>query len=316
MMTNRNLQGWWMGYFFLIIFYSCSPQKNTDIALDSPSSGTIHISVDESFKPVIDEQIQMYEASYPGTKIIAHYKPEAECLKDLFKDTLNRTVIITRGLTEKEDKFFRDSLGYLPGWNLVATDAIAVVVNSSNNDTLFTLKRLQAQLLGKINRNQLIVFDGLNATSTVRFIVDSVLKGQRFDTSVVKAARTSKEVLDFIASTPNAIGLVGINWIGNPEVAEQVEMLKKVKICYVECIVCQDTPYVKPMQASILTRRYPLVRGLYYVNKENYSGLGTGFVNFLKNERGQLIFKRAYLGTLMDLDVRDVKLNEKIPENK
>lgn len=316
MMTNRNLQGWWMGYFFLIIFCSCSPQKNTDIALDSPSSGTIHISVDESFKPVIDEQIQMYEASYPGTKIIAHYKPEAECLKDLFKDTLNRTVIITRGLTEKEDKFFRDSLGYLPGWNLVATDAIAVVVNSSNNDTLFTLKRLQAQLLGKINRNQLIVFDGLNATSTVRFIVDSVLKGQRFDTSVVKAARTSKEVLDFIASTPNAIGLVGINWIGNPEVAEQVEMLKKVKICYVECIVCQDTPYVKPMQASILTRRYPLVRGLYYVNKENYSGLGTGFVNFLKNERGQLIFKRAYLGTLMDLDVRDVKLNEKIPENK
>lgn len=316
MMKNRNLQGWWMGYVFLVIFYSCNPQKNSDIAVDSPSSGTIHISVDESFKPVIDEQIQMYEASYPGTKIIAHYKPEAECLKDLFKDTLNRTVIITRGLTEKEDKFFRDSLGYLPGWNLVATDAIAVVVNSSSNDTLFTLKRLQAQLLGKINRNQLIVFDGLNATSTVRFVVDSVLKGQRFDTSVVKAARTSKEVLDFIASTPNAIGLVGINWIGNPEVAEQVEMLKKVKICYVECIVCQDTPYVKPMQASILTRRYPLVRGLYYVNKENYSGLGTGFVNFLKNERGQLIFKRAYLGTLMDLDVRDVKLNEKIPKNK
>ncbi|RYE18187.1 MAG: hypothetical protein EOP51_22450, partial [Sphingobacteriales bacterium] len=129
-----------------------------------------------------------------------------------------------------------------------------------------------------------------------------------FDTSVVKAAKTTREVLEFVAGNKNAIGLVGINWIGNPEVPEQVEMLKKLKISYLECIVCQDTPYVKPMQQSILTRRYPLVRGLYYVNKENYVGLGTGFANFLKNERGQLIFKRAYLGPIMDLDVRSVKI--------
>lgn len=316
MMKNLNLQGWWISCVVIIFFSSCRPQKNNDVNADSPSFGTIHISVDESFKPVIDEQIQMYESSYPGTKIIAHYKPEADCLRDLFRDTLNRSVIITRGLTDKEDKFFRDSLGYLPAWNPVATDAIAVVVHKSNDDTLFTLKRLQEQLQGKINREQLIVFDGLNATSTVRFVIDSVLKGKSFDTSVVKAARTSKEVLDFVASNPNAVGLVGINWIGNPEIPEQVEMLKKVKICYVECIVCEESPYVKPMQESIMTRRYPLVRGLYYVNKENYPGLGTGFVNFLKNERGQLIFKRAYLGPLMDMDVRNVKLNEKLPENK
>ncbi|RYF88701.1 MAG: hypothetical protein EOO03_07820 [Chitinophagaceae bacterium] len=69
------------------------------------------------------------------------------------------------------------------------------------------------------------------------------------------------------------------------------------------------------MQQSITSRRYPLVRGLYYVNKENYNGLGTGFVNFLKNERGQLIFRRAYLGTVMQLEIRNVRLNEKLPNN-
>jgi phosphate transport system substrate-binding protein len=197
----------------------------------------------------------------------------------------------------------------------VATDAIAVIVNASSSDTLFTLKRLHDQLIGKLNRNQTIVFDGLNATSTVRFVVDSVLKGEKFDTSVVKAAKTSKDVLEYVAESKNAIGLVGINWIGNPESPEQVAMLKKVKIAYVECILCKDTPYVKPMQQSILTKRYPLVRGLYYINKENYNGLGTGFVNFLKNERGQLIFKRAYLGPVMDLDIRNVRMNQKLPNN-
>ena len=68
----------------------------------------------------------------------------------------------------------------------------------------------------------------------------------------------------------------------------------------------------KTMQASILTRRYPLVRGLYYVLKENFDGLGTGFVNFLNQERGQLIFKRAYLGTRMDFEIRRVKINQKL----
>ena len=36
---------------------------------DSPKNGAINISVDESFKPVISEQIKVYESSYPGTKI-------------------------------------------------------------------------------------------------------------------------------------------------------------------------------------------------------------------------------------------------------
>ncbi|RYY68393.1 MAG: phosphate ABC transporter substrate-binding protein, PhoT family [Chitinophagaceae bacterium] len=298
----------------MVLVVSCKPQKNKD-PYDSASFGTINISVDESFKPVIEEQIQMYEASYPGTKIIAHYKPEADCIRDLLRDTATRTVIITRAISKQEEEFLQDSLKYIPGCNQVATDAVAIVLNISSTDTLFTLKRLHDQLTGKINRQQTIVFDGINATSTVRFITDSVLKGARFDTSVVKAAKSSKEVLDYVASSPNAIGLVGINWIGNPEVPEQVAMLKKVKFAYVECLACDSLPFVKPMQASILSRRYPLVRGLYYINKENYSGLGTGFVNFLKNERGQLIFRRAYLGPVMELGVRNLRLNEKIPNN-
>lgn len=299
----------------LLILTGCGNPDDEKNRYDSIYNGVIHISVDESFKPVIDEQIAMYQETYPGAKIIAHYKPEADCIRDLLRDTGTRTIIITRAISDKEEKYLQDSLRYTPGCNQVATDAVAIVVNAESNDTLFTLQRLRDQLSGKINRNQTIVFDGLNATSTVRFITDSVLKGASFDTSVVKAAKSSKEVLDFIANSKNAIGLVGINWIGNPEIPEQVAMLKKVKIAYVECMVCDSQPYVKPMQASILTRRYPLVRGLYYINKENYQGLGSGFVNFLKHERGQLIFRRAYLGPVMELGIRNLRLNEKIPKD-
>ena len=302
------------GVIFLVavITLSCTRKKQNAVT-DTPVSGFIDISVDESFKPVIDEQIKMFEASYDGAKINVHYKPEAECLKDLLKDSATRLIIVTRGLNGKEERYFEDSMNYVPRWDKIATDAIALVVNAKNTDTIFTLKRLQDQLSGRLGNKQPIVFDGLSATSTVRFAIDSILKGKSFDTSVVKAVINSKAVLNYIASDENAIGLVGISWIGNPEDTAQLNMLKKIKMAYVRCDICSDTPYVKPSQLSILTKRYPLVRGLYYILKENYSGLGAGFVDFMQFERGQLIFKRAYLGSAkIGFAIRSVKINEKL----
>ena len=306
----------------LILFLSialfqigCNRQNMNAPEDDSPKKGTLHISVDESFKPVMEEQIRMYEASFPEANIIASYKPEAECFRDFFTDSLTKMIFVTRGLSEKEDKYLHDSLHYYPAYASVASDAVSIIVNKNSTDTLFTLDRLQQQLLGKINRNQTIVFDGLNATSTVRFITDSVLKGNRFDTSVVKAAASSNEVIKYVSNNENAIGLIGINWIGNPEEPAQLEKLKQVKIAYVQCDLCDDKPFVKPMQENILNHRYPLVRSLYYILKENYMGLGTGFSSFLKFERGQLIFKRAYLGPVMDFELRNVNINKKNSEN-
>lgn len=287
--------------------------REKPIITDTPTNGVINISVDESFKPVIDEQVKMFEASFPDAKINVHYKPEAACLKDLIADSATRLVIVTRGLNAKEERYFEDSMNYIPRWDKIATDAIAIVVNAASNDTVFTLKRLQDQLSGRMGEKQTVVFDGLSATSTVRFAIDSILKGKGFDTSVVKAVKNSTEVLNYVASDINAIGLVGISWIGNPEDTAQVNMLKKVKIAFVKCEICADSPYVKPSQLSILTKRYPLIRGLYYILKENYNGLGAGFVDFMQFERGQLIFKRAYLGSSkMGFAIRSVKINEKL----
>ena len=315
-----NRKHFWRLMKFGIIGFMCwfclpGCKNKSKRSYDSIKGGTIHISVDESFKPVIEEQISVFEKSFPGTHIDAPYKTEADCLKDLFRDTSNRMIIVTRGLTEDEDLYFKDSLKYSPRWNELATDAITVIVNNKNKDTLFTIDRLKKQLTGQLKRDQTIVFDGLNATSTVRYVLDSILRGHKFDTGVVRAVRSSQDVINYVSDNINAIGFVGISWIGNPEDSAQVSMLKNVKIAYVSCDVCTDSPYVKPMQASILTRRYPLVRGLYYIVKEGYGGLGTGFSNFMRSERGQLIFKRAYLGPTMEFGVRKVKINEKLQKD-
>lgn len=299
-----------------VLFVACKSKPGQGTVTDSPTSGTINISVDESFKPVIDEQIKVYEALYPGTRINANYKPEADCLRDLIRDSATRMIIITRGLTRKEEKYFEDSIGFVPIWDRVATDAMAIVVNKNSNDSVFSLGRLQKQLTGQMGNKEQIVFDGLNATSTVRYAIDSILKGGKFDTTVVKALKNTTEVLNYVASNVDAVGIIGNSWIGNPEDTAQLRMLEKVKIAYVKCETCPDSPYVKPSQFSIMSLRYPMVRGLYYIVKENFHGLGSGFMGFMKYEKGQLIFRRAYLWPgKIDFNIRTVKINEELKKD-
>ncbi len=292
---------------FIFLMVGCKGQgQRAD--LDTPESGTIHLSVDESFKPVIDSQIQVFEALFPKAKIIAEYKPEAECLKDLIKDS-TRMIIITRGLTPQEEKFYKDSLKYSPTWDKVANDAIAIVVNNNSKDTLLTMDKIRGILNGSTGDKEPAVFDGLSATSTVRFAVDSILKGKPFDPKKVFAAKNSQDVINYVANNNNALGFVGVSWIGNKEDTAQQSFLKKVKIANVECR-CPEHTFIKPYQANIMLKRYPLVRGLYYILKENYNGLGGGFSNFMEYEKGQLIFRRAYLGPAkINFNIRSATLN-------
>jgi phosphate transport system substrate-binding protein len=255
-------------------------------------SGTINISIDETFKPVIAEQIKVFESSYPDAKINASYKSEADCFRDIQKDS-TAMILVARGLSREESRFFDNKLDYIPKYELLAYDAIAVIVNKSSNDTVFTLKQLSSYLRGEGTDRQ-IVLDGKNATSTVRYLLDSVVRGRSFGKNVT-AALSSEGVINFVADNENAIGMVGISWVGDENDPKQQEYLKKIKLAFVECKWCGGDAFYKPTQASVSAGKYSLYRGLYYIVKDNVSGLAGSFTGFMRYERGQLIFKRARL---------------------
>ena len=287
---------------------SCQ-NNNTPVSTETANSGTIHISVDESFKPVIDSQIKVFEASHPKATIIAHYKPEADCIKDLNNDSI-RMIIVTRGLTPDEEQIMKNKLTYIPTYGKLAFDAVAVLVNKASKDSVFDMADMRSLVKGTSGYPYKVVLDGLSATSTVRYVKDSLAGGAPLGKNVV-AATSSQGVIDYISNNTDAIGMVGVSWVGNSEDTVQMSFQKKIKIAGVECVSCQPVVYTLPLQYNIATRRYPLVRGLYYILKENYDGLGSGFQNFLIYERGQLIFRRAYLWpSRMALEVRNAKINE------
>jgi len=290
-----------------IFFLGCGGTGSKPPA-ETNTSGSITMSADESFKPVIDSEVKVFESSWPAAKINTVYKAEADCIKDLNNDSV-RMVIITRPLSRDEEATMKARLGYVPVYGKLASDAIAVIVNKACKDSLFDMSDLRSLVKGTSGYKYKVVLDGLSATSTVRYVLDSLAKGQPLGKNVM-AATSSQGVIDYVGNNTDAIGLVGVSWIGNKEDSAQNSFLEKVKIASIECAGCQPPVYTQPYQYNIATRRYPMVRGLYYILKENYDGLGSGFSNFLIYERGQLIFKRAYLfPARMSFEVRSTKIN-------
>ncbi|MFY7899547.1 MAG: substrate-binding domain-containing protein, partial [Chitinophagaceae bacterium] len=194
----------------VVVIVSCNNNTVKD-ERDSPKQGTIHISVDETFKPVIEEQIKVYESTFPNAHIIASYKSEADCFRDLQKDS-KRLIIVARGLNEQEQTFYEQKLQFRAQFDLIAYDAVAVIINVAADDSVFTIKKLENILSGKINMEA--VMDGKNATSTVRYLKDSILKNKPFGANVV-AAKNSEDVVKVVSEKKNAIGFVGLNWIGD-----------------------------------------------------------------------------------------------------
>ncbi|GAB4094238.1 PstS family phosphate ABC transporter substrate-binding protein [Flaviaesturariibacter terrae] len=294
--------------FFLGTLTGCGDGGVVGAPGDTADSGTIHISADESFRPVIDSEIAVFESLHPGAHIIAHYKPEADCLRDLAVDSI-RCIIATRSFTPAERNFVNDSLKTDLRYNVVAYDAIAVIVHPDAPDSLFSTAQLKDLLTGRSTLKLRPVFDGLKATSTVRFIVDSLLQGEKLGPGVT-AAEGSKAVLDYVAKNRDAVGFIGVSWIGNRQDSTQLSYLGQVKVASLEDPKRPDK-YVTPAQYNIYFKHYPLRRDLVCILKERHLGLGHGFYNYLTTQSGQLIFNRAFLmPALMNFQFRQAEIRD------
>jgi phosphate transport system substrate-binding protein len=226
-----------LGFVSLLLFVSC---KNTPETMqDSPNQGLIRISVEESFKPFMEEQLKVFLASNPKAQIVATYKSEIDCFKDLANDS-TRMIFVTRGLNKQEQVEYKKSLSFNPNFAILAYNAVAVLVHKSAKDTVFSLEELSKRLTGKSDKQ--VVMDGNNLTGIIRFLKDSLAKDAPLGKNVV-AANGSKEVIDYIATHPDAIGFVGMNWIGDGYDPAQIELRKKVKMGLVECTQCIEKGY-------------------------------------------------------------------------
>jgi len=297
---NKN----WLLIVFLLTLIGCN---NSNTPTDTPTTGEITISVDETIEPLIDSEINTFNKIYRYAKVKVNYKSEAEAFNDLINGK-TRLIIVSRKLNKDEHKVFAE-WEIVPKVTKIAYDAVALIGSKDLKDSTLTINDIKMLLTGKATasfKNTRMVFDN-SSSSTVFF-----LKQKTGITDLSKqcfAFNSNKAVIDYLSKNNNSIGVIGVNWISDADDSTHLSFLKSVKV--LEIANNEYSDYYKPYQAYIALKAYPLWREIYIISKEAYTGLGTGFTAFIASDRGlRIILKFGLVPATMPVRLVELKKNE------
>ncbi|MDP4268759.1 MAG: substrate-binding domain-containing protein [Bacteroidota bacterium] len=265
------------------------------------SNDTTLVGVDETVTPVIQAEADVFQVMDTLGTLKIDYIPEGKAIKNVL-DLKSMMAVATRQLTQKEVDFLKDK-SYVARQTWIASDAIALITNLSQADTILSEKNVRDILTGKItNWNQLnkknpsqpikIVFDNQNS-SLVRYMADSICKGQKLAVNTF-AMDVNRDVIDYVARTPGVLGFIGTSWIVDKDDSLHLSFHKKIKVMSISPGEEVDPlNSFKPYQAYISDGVYPFGRKIYTINIEPVSGKASRFASFIAGNRGQRIILKT-----------------------
>lgn len=295
------------------MFSAC--QSGNQAYNETPTRGNIKIIADESYQPIIDSEIHTFTSLYPYAKITPIYKPEVDVINDFMNDSV-KVIVTNRKLTDAQIKYLRDTLA-IARTTTFAYDAVAILINKSNKDTAIDYNSIRDVFQGKITKwseinpksnlgKISVVFDNTKS-GNVRFMKEKFnIKtdlGENF-----YALKTNEEVINYIAKTPGAMGIISVNWISDKDDSTSSSFIKRIKVAAISHPYLADGNYYRPYQASIYTKSYPFVREVYFISRESFAGLGSGLISWVAAEQGQrIILKSGLVPSTMPIRLIQIK---------
>jgi phosphate transport system substrate-binding protein len=281
-----RLQALWLPFLFV---FSCSaPVGDSAVNEDTPTSGNVRVSVDESYRLIFENQVYTFTELYPNANVKVKYRSEKESLQDLLEDS-SKVAVLNRDLSEEEKVAF-SSRNIFPKSTKIAVDALAVIVHPQNKDTCLSEDVLKSFIRGEgaqwpgSGRVPVVVFDN-QGSANARYMSDYA--GIKTPGKGCFAANGNLEVIEYVSKNPDALGIIGVSWVSDKDDTLSQSILKKIKVAGISTAAgC-----FKPYQAYVATKEYPLIRDVYMINRQTRAGLGTGFVSFVAGEKGQRMIK-------------------------
>lgn len=283
------------GFLMLVGFNSCGTHENPlAYQKDTHGRGKIEIYVEDSYKPLFKTSIYTFESLFPKARVKAQYLPEGQIIQSFF-DNKVKTICISRDFTSKEKQFLKTKHVQVQS-DIIAYDAVALIVHPDNKDTLISVDQLKKWISTNgaqwpnTHKDVKIVFDKVNSAN---FNYLTQLSGKNTLSENVYALNSNEQVIEYVKRNKQALGVIGVNWISDQEDFEVMNFLDSVRVMHVS--LHDGGEGFQPYAGTVWTKEYPLHREMWMINKGNRSGLNTGFVLFMIGEKGQLIIQKSEL---------------------
>lgn len=279
-----------------ILVLSCKEYSQKQINIETATRGDIKIAVDEAYTLLVDSEIAVFENLYKYANVTPVTASEDSVLQLFLADSV-RLMITSRKLTDNEEAYLKSQL-IIPRTTQIAFDGIAFVVNTKNPDNKIRYNTIMDMFTGKVNSwkqinnksklgNLQIVFDN-QGSSNVRYLMS------RFELTSLPdycySAGSSPAVIDYVEANPDAIGVISVNWISDPDDSITHAFLSRVNVVGITPEVFSEGPeFFTPHPAYIADKSYPFIREVYAISRETKMGLGKGFIAFIAADQGQRI---------------------------
>jgi phosphate transport system substrate-binding protein len=287
---------WGLSFLILLLAYSCTE----DSKRETPTEGEIRAAVDPAVMPIAKELTDAFNFRYPHGEVHLMESEESQAINDLIDGKVN-LIIIPGHLPAQQTQALKTKK-FNPKIQILAWDALVVVVHPNNPDTLLSLEQLQALLSGKVTqwsqvsagntsgKVQVILDKG--GSSMSNYLRDSVLMGEAMH-SGVRGAGSIPELIEAVHQTPGAIGFTGLNWISGTQDSLSKARLASVAVAHI--LNSEDSQYYLPFQSWIGVGKYPLKRPVNAITLEHKTGLVAGFIAYCAGEKGQRIVLKSGL---------------------
>ncbi len=303
---------------------SCSDKKKDPNArTDTYSSGNITFGADESFAPIIDEEMDVFHSIYRNAKVTPKYMSESEGMNLLLDDKL-LLMITARDFktSERENLKKRDRF---PISIFMGYDGLALIANKNNTDSCLSVNTVKKILTGEytewsqINpaskpRGEIIVAFDNKTSSTVHYVEDSILGGKPITSPNVFATKKTADVISYVEETPGAIGIIGSNWLNDKRDSTNLTWNKAIRVLRIAKLdpATWKNSY-KPYQGYIYNDKYPFIRRIWALlnDERGRYGLPYGFAQFIISPKGQMIlFKAGLLPAYGNISIREVHVSD------
>lgn len=268
---------------------------------NAPTYGVVHVVADETVFPMVDILKTAFEHDYPRAKVDINYLPEAQAFRQFYENDSAVVIVAARQLAEKELGFFK-SKNLNPRTAIIANDAVALVLNRSNPDTNLTCAIVQEILSGELKSwasvsranhsgNINLIFDNEGSSTLTYLLAKSGISNLPKNSY---ALHNTEEVIGYVAENKGAMGVVGYNWLSDYDDAKSRQLRSKINVLAISPCEQQDSVfYSKPYAFNVQEGLYPFSRQVFVINRETFSGLGTGFASFVAGELGQRIVSKT-----------------------
>lgn len=289
----------------------------------SPTKGKVTAIVSESHAALLQKEVDQFHRLYSEARVELLSATTREAIVHLLNDSV-RIIIIDRALNEEERRVAAQAeIKYTE--TKIAEDALVVVVHKEN-----PIKNISWNSFGQIVTREVtqwsqvpeskwsgpieFAFTGRNS-GAYELLVSHFLKLPK-DAVPTSVAETQKEVLDYVASHPRALGVVSAACFYSVTRPHGIQDTTTVTPLRALAMQRQDSTaaeeYVKLHQANIYRGFYPLHYGVYIyytVSAKRDLGPELGFTTFAASHPGQKIIMDAGL-VPATMPIRLVQINE------